>query len=193
MRFLLVASLLSAILPATGQVTQDNIANRINLSPDGEAISSTTAGSSVQWDCVNKRLTEKCLVYHNDQWYSFTVPQDGRYFINLSNQECLSHRGIQLLLIEGDPCVTESYRLIHCVPKLPLSDVYVALDSLVAGTPYLLNIDGFLGDFCSFDNQVGERAKGTPLVQRRDSSITGNLTLEDSIHSYIMEDKRFIR
>lgn len=143
--FLITASLF-LFGRAFSQVANNEIGQRVELTINQLPYISTTANSTVEPDCINKSLTAACLIYHNDQWFTFAVPADGRYYLNVGEQDCLQKRGIQVLLIEGDPCVIPSYEVRRCIPKLALQDTYVILDSLRKDVPYLLNIDGFLGD-----------------------------------------------
>ena len=53
------------------QVANDNIQHRLELPTDGNALVSNTTGCTVQWACVDQRLTGKCIQYHNDQWFFF--------------------------------------------------------------------------------------------------------------------------
>lgn len=154
---------LSVSLSAIAQAVNDKIAHRIQLVPDAGPVHSTTAKSTVEWDCLNKALTNKCLVYHNDQWYTFSVAEPSRYYLNISSQQCRDNRGIQMILIEGNPCETTSYRVLACIPQIRDSEVFVSLGEIKAGTTYLVEIDGFLGDQCDFDIQVSRRPVGMPL------------------------------
>lgn len=134
------------------------------LAVDAPTRMSSTAGSSVEWECINKSLTNKCLVYHNDQWFDFTVPVSGRYFLNISAQQCREERGVQAIVIEGNPCEVKKYRIIRCINRIRQEDVFIQLDSLKTGISYLVNIDGFLGDFCDFRIQLATQPEGLPLI-----------------------------
>lgn len=158
--FLLVIVGLSKI--AIAQVSNNNIQARLRLNLNSDPIFSSTAQSTVEWRCINKELTNKCLVYHNDQWFDFSVPTSGTYFINISGQNCRDLRGLQLIVIEGNPCETKTYRILDCIPKMIQDDVFVQLDLLKPKTQYLMNIDGFLGDFCEFGVQISEKPNGLP-------------------------------
>jgi hypothetical protein len=144
------------------QVENNSIHNRINLNLNTNA-HSTTANSTVEWSCISKKLTNKCLVYHNDQWFSFAPQQSGKYFLNISAQQCKKSQGIQLIIIEGDPCAVDTYKILNCIPKITQSDVFVELPSLGADKLYLINVDGFLGDFCEFDIQLSDKPQGMPF------------------------------
>lgn len=146
------------------QVSNNNINERYELTLNGEGVSSTTAKSTVEWKCINKALTKKCLVYHNDQWFYFVPPADGMYYLNISSQKCRNFQGVQLILIEGNPCDTQTYKIRSCIDNLPQDDVFIAMDSLRASVPYLVNIDGFLGDFCEFTIQLSTVPQGLPRV-----------------------------
>lgn len=148
-------------LHAFPQVANNNIENRSKLELD-KPIESSTNGADVQWKCINKALTNKCLVYHNDQWFTFSVDNDGDYFINIASQKCRDAKGVQLIIIEGNPCETVTYRILECIPQIRTEDVFVSIPKLKAKTSYLVNVDGFLGDFCSFNIELSDKPKGLP-------------------------------
>jgi hypothetical protein len=147
-----------------GQVVNNKISQRIHLSPEGTPIQSTTAGSTVEWECISRQLTSKCIVYHNDQWFTFSTPDPGTYFLNVSQQVCKDLYGIQMSIIDGNPCDTENYIIKRCISKLRMDDIYVELGMLKANQLYLLNIDGFLGDYCTFDIQLSKKPMGIPEI-----------------------------
>lgn len=183
MRFTAICVIAASLLffaPAFSQVSNNEIDQRVELVVNQLPYSSNTVHSTVEPDCIDKALTAACLVYHNDQWFTFTVPADGRYYLNVGEQDCREKRGIQILLIEGDPCVIPSYEVRRCIPKLDLKDTYVILDSLRKDVRYLLNIDGFLGDDCYFTLQVADHARGFPEQDSYGSSMA-EVELKDSI------------
>lgn len=161
---ILTIILVDFVISVSAQVPNNSIWNRLILAVDEPTRISSTAGSSVEWDCINKSLTNKCLVYHNDQWFDFTVPVSGRYFINISAQQCREERGVQAIVIEGNPCVVKTYRIIRCINRIRQEDVFIQLDSLKTGISYLVNIDGFLGDFCDFKIQLATQPEGLPQM-----------------------------
>ncbi|HEX8659914.1 MAG TPA: fibronectin type III domain-containing protein [Hymenobacter sp.] len=156
--FLLVALQLAA----RAQVANDNIENRRVLQTD-ELVTSSTTGCTVQRSCVDERLTGKCIEYHNDQWFEFIPTASGRYFVNIGGQKCRDVRGVQLVVLTGQPCQPATYRVLSCTSLGTQDDVFVTLDSLRAGQPYLLDVDGYLKDFCQFTLQVSSRAVGMPV------------------------------
>ena len=156
---LLLASVPNALL---AQVANNTIVNSLVLQTDAEPLYSTTDNATVEWECVNKKLTEKCLIYHNDQWFTFFPTKGGTLYLNISEQTCKKKFGVQVLVIEGNPCETSSYRLLHCESFTNQNDTFLELRGLKAETPYLINIDGFLADVCSFQIQVGTKPKGLP-------------------------------
>jgi hypothetical protein len=143
------------------QVPNDNIEERLLLHLN-KPLHSSTAGANVQWNCINKALTNKCLVYHNDQWFSFVVADDGNYFINIGSQQCRDSKGVQMIIIEGDPCKVSTYKILQCINQIRTEDVFVEVPSLKAGVQYLVNVDGFLGDFCEFNIELSDKPKGLP-------------------------------
>ena len=149
--------------PARAQVANDDIENRRRLALE-ETVASTTTGCTVQRTCVDERLTGKCIEYHNDQWFEFTPPAPGRYFVNIGQQQCRDVRGVQLVVLRGQPCQPATYRVLSCTSLGTQDDVFVTLDSLVAGQPYLLDVDGYLKDFCRFALQVSRQPAGLPVT-----------------------------
>ncbi|WP_035559231.1 hypothetical protein [Hymenobacter sp. IS2118] len=143
-------------------MANDNIENRRVLRLE-EAVTSSTTGCTVQRGCVDERLTGKCIEYHNDQWFEFTPAASGRYFINIGGQKCRDVRGVQLVVLTGQPCQPATCRILSCTSLGTQDDVFVTLDSLRAGRPYLLNVDGYLKDFCEFTLQVSGQAAGMPV------------------------------
>ena len=144
-----------------GQVTNNNIEGRIELALH-QHVHSSTAGADVQWKCINKALTNKCLVYHNDQWFSFKTDKAGVFFLNIASQKCRDSRGVQLIIIEGNPCEVKTYKILECIPQIRTEDVFVELGNLKSSTEYLVNVDGFLGDYCEFDIELSDKPKGLP-------------------------------
>ncbi|WP_201986214.1 hypothetical protein [Hymenobacter rubidus] len=147
---------------ATAQVANDNIENRRRLLLE-ETITSTSTGCTVQRSCVDERLTGKCIEYHNDQWFEFTPKAAGRYYVNIGGQKCRDVRGVQLVVLTGQPCQPATYRVLSCTSLGTQDDVFVTLDSLRAGQPYLLDVDGYLKDYCQFTLQVSQTAAGMPV------------------------------
>jgi hypothetical protein len=147
------------------QVANDDISDRSNLVLGAEPVISNTDHNTVEWACLDKKLTEKCLVYHNDQWFTFHVEQAGDYFINIASQKCRDGLGVQLIIIEGNPCVVSTYRVMECIRRIDQGEVSVGLKNLKANASYLINVDGFQGDFCEFKIQLSSapfKPKGRP-------------------------------
>ena len=183
------------------QVTNNNIEDRLQLDIN-KPVHSSTAGANVQWKCINKALTNKCLVFHNDQWFSFNTTRAGDYFINISSQKCRDSRGVQLIIIEGNPCEVSSYKILECIPQIRTEDVFVDLRSLKANTQYLVNVDGFLGDFCEFNMELSDKPKGLPRkdvnldtlkvdARINQKIVTITWTIEDELAKEITEFQVF--
>ncbi|WP_139924636.1 hypothetical protein [Hymenobacter sp. DG01] len=151
------------LLPVAAQVPNDNIEQRRVLRQN-EAATSATTDCTVQWSCVDETLTGKCIEYHNDQWFEFTPRTSGRYFVNIEGQKCRDTRGVQLVVLTGQPCEPATYRVLSCTSLGSQDDVFVTLDSLRAGQPYLLNVDGYLKDFCQFTITVSDKPRGLPAL-----------------------------
>jgi hypothetical protein len=163
------------------QVSNDGIQNRIALNLDSGGYHSSTKNSGVEWDCINKALTNKCLVYHNDQWFTIKPSGPGPYYLNVSQQHCKKSYGVQLVIIEGDPCQSNSYRLIKCIPFTDQSDFFVRLDSLLSNKEYLVNVDGYLGDFCDFKIAFSLSYQGIPVDALNQHAILLSMTRTDSL------------
>jgi hypothetical protein len=158
----LLLLLAASVSIAHAQAPNDNIENRRILKLE-EVVTSSTTGCTVQRSCVDERLTGKCIEYHNDQWFEFTPKTAGRYFVNIGGQKCRDVRGVQLVVLTGEPCRPATYRILSCTSLGTQDDVFVTLDSLRAGQPYLLDVDGYLKDFCQFSLQVSRMAAGMPV------------------------------
>ena len=161
-RLLLLSLFAVSAFSAAAQAPNDDIENRRVLRLE-ETITSNTTGCTVQRSCVDEHLTGKCIEYHNDQWFEFTPKTAGRYFINIGGQKCRDVRGVQLVVLTGQPCQPATYRVLSCTSLGTQDDVFVTLDSLRAGQPYLLDVDGYLKDFCQFSLQVSRTAAGMPV------------------------------
>lgn len=166
---------------AYSQVSNNEIENRIKLSLNDPWFSSSTRNANVEWDCIDKVLTSTCLVYHNDQWFTIVPPATGTYYVNIKNQRCSNQQGVQIVVLEGDPCKVESYQLKMCISYTDQSDMFVQIDSLIGGKEYLLNIDGYLGDQCEFDIQFSTENNGIPIQSRNLKSIEMKFIPSDTV------------
>lgn len=158
-----VLGLLLSSWAARAQVPNDNMENRRLLQAE-EVVSSNTTGCTVQWSCVDEKLTGKCIEYHNDQWFEFRPRASGTYYVNIGQQKCRDVRGVQLVALTGTPCQPATYRVLACASLGTQDDLFVPLPNLQAGQAYLLNIDGYLKDYCGFTLQVSGRARGLPVL-----------------------------
>jgi hypothetical protein len=145
------------------QVANDNIENRRLLRAE-EILASTTTGCTVQRSCVDERLTGKCIEYHNDQWFEFRPPATGTYYVNIDGQRCRDVRGVQLVVLTGTPCEPATYRVLSCTSLGTQDDLFVTLPNLEADKSYLLDVDGYLKDYCRFTLQVSRQARGVPAT-----------------------------
>jgi hypothetical protein len=150
-----------ALSAAHAQVANDNIENRRQLRAE-ETITSSTVGCTVQASCVDERLTGRCIEYHNDQWFEFRPLAAGTYFVNIGGQRCRDVRGVQLVVLTGTPCEPATYRVLSCTSLGTQDDLFITLPNLQAGQPYLLDVDGYLKDYCTFTLQVSGHARGVP-------------------------------
>lgn len=140
-----------------GQVENDNIENRKIIYPDQPTIISNTMESTVQWQCINKKITGKCITYHNDQWFEFRSGDSTSYYFNIRNQECRDILGVQFVLIEGTPCQPATYTSLVCISLATQDDFSIKIDGLKQHHSYLINIDGYLHDFCHFEIDVSTK------------------------------------
>lgn len=172
-----LAGLVLFATSALGQVINDSISHRLSLAI-GEPYTSNTAHCTVESSCVDESLTGKCIKYHNDQWFTFNANHYSKLFINVANQHCQDLLGVQLVVIDGQACQPDSYQILSCVSLGSNDDYYVE----IATTPhkeYLLNIDGYLHDFCQFSISIDTVAKGLPPAPNL--SIAVEATSRDSI------------
>ncbi|MBA9075815.1 hypothetical protein [Rufibacter quisquiliarum] len=168
------------------QVTNDNIEGRLRLLLE-KPVASSTENCTVQWACVNEKLTGKCIDYHNDQWFEFTPPRPGRFYINIGQQICRDTRGVQLVVLSGKPCEPSTYRVLSCTSLGNQDDVFVAVD-LEAGKPYLLNLDGYLHDFCRFSLEVSQEAKGIPAGNTSAITAAPTVTAASPLLKWVLPD-----
>jgi hypothetical protein len=159
---------------SSAQVINDHIDKRIELKVNAPAFSSNTTNCTVDWSCVDESLTGKCIEYHNDQWFWFKTNQAGKYFININGQKCRDTRGVQLVVIDGVPCQPKTYKILSCTSLASQDDIYVELEALQANHAYLLNIDGYLNDFCSFQIQVSTQPVGMPVQPVKEEVIASS-------------------
>ncbi|UOG75558.1 hypothetical protein MTX78_02955 [Hymenobacter tibetensis] len=151
------------LLRAEAQVANDDIKHRQVLRAE-QPIKSSTTNCTVQWSAVDEKLTGKCIEYHNDQWFEFTPQVSGRYYVNVGGQQCRDTRGVQLVVLTGTPGQPDTYNILSCTSLGSQDDVFVTLDGLRAGQPYLLDVDGYLKDFCEFSLAVSRKPQGLPAV-----------------------------
>ncbi|MEO1051224.1 MAG: hypothetical protein AAFX87_11385 [Bacteroidota bacterium] len=129
-----------------------------------EEVDTYTDGNTVQWECVDEKITGKCIKYHNDQWFTFNSGDYEKLYINISGQECRDLLGVQLVIIDGEPCQPETYTLLDCVSLATQDDIFVELGSLKPNHRYWLNIDGYLHDFCRFNLVISDKPSGSSAV-----------------------------
>jgi hypothetical protein len=166
-RWLLLIGLfvrLGAQAQTPAAVANDDLDARLPLSL-GEPAHSRTDGCTVQWACVDEKLTGKCIDYHNDQWFSFRPARTGRYYLNIGGQQCRDVRGVQLVaLTAGELCKPSTYSILSCTSLGTQDDIFVPLDAPQAGQEILLCVDGYLHDYCRFRLTVDTVARGVPVV-----------------------------
>ena len=133
------------------KVSNDSIAHAAHLEINAAYYHSTTTGTTLEEKCLNKKLTAKCLVYHNDQWFTFRTTDAPVYYLVVKNQECRDINGVQVLVIDGCICQPETYSILNCVSFATQDDIYLELKGLKHEHPYIINLDGYLNDFCAFD------------------------------------------
>ena len=69
-------------------------------------------------------------------------------------------RGVQIVVLQGEPCHVETYEILTCVSLANQDDIYIELNSLQTQQNYYINIDGYLHDYCGFEIEVSQYAKG---------------------------------
>lgn len=163
-RLVISPLLLLSPLAAPAQVQNDSIAYRLEL-PLNQPLNSSTTNCTVERTCVDEQLTGKCIQYHNDQWFYFTAADLPAHYLTISSQDCRDIKGVQLVLLSGEPCQPETYQLLACVSLASQEDVYLKAEALEAGKTYLVNVDGYLHDFCSFTIAYTDIPAGLPVNQ----------------------------
>ncbi|UII24749.1 hypothetical protein LVD15_15670 [Fulvivirga maritima] len=174
------------------QSPNDNMANA-QLLEIGTSVDSHTRNNTVEQACIDESLTDKCIKYHNDQWYFFKTEEQTHLYINLQGQQCRDLLGVQLVVLEGELCSPDTYSIIDCVSLATQDDIYVELDHLEPFHQYWINVDGYLHDFCSFEIEVNPTPKGFSAQQinilekyeasKQGSHVTLQWAIPDSILS----------
>jgi hypothetical protein len=176
MRLLLFLGLSMFCLQAGGQVSNDLVENRLPLRLN-EIRYSSTVDCTVEWKCLNQKLTSSCVKYHNDQWFYLVAGEEGTHYINLSNQECRDIWGVQVIIFSGEPCAPETYELITCYSDGTKDDIFISLPALEVGKMYLVNVDGYLNDQCVFGIEFSDQPRRFPLdtTDEAEGMLTMNL------------------
>lgn len=162
------------------QVSNDNIENRITLELNKPHFSKTN-NCTLQPSCLNKQIEQKCITYHNDQWFEFSIQENKNYFLNISDQNCRDIQGVQLVVIDGIPCETETYKSLGCISLNTQDDVYLKLESLKENHNYLVLVDGYLEDYCKFEIELSDTPKGNPTKDLNNIQLNHLLT-EDIVN-----------
>jgi hypothetical protein len=152
-----------SLMNAQAQVANDDIEHRRVLQLN-QPVQSSTTDCTVQWTAVDEKLTGKCIEYHNDQWFEFTPRTAGRYYVNISGQRCRDTRGVQLVVLTGTAGQPATYQILSCNSLGSQDDVFVTLEGLKAGQLYLLDVDGYLKDFCGFNITISSTPHGVPAM-----------------------------
>ncbi len=133
------------------QVPNDKAEQAYSLQVDTAPYPSDTKHCTLEEDCIDRKLTSKCLVYHNDQWFTFTTAEAEVYYLSIRNQDCRDVNGVQLQVLEGHICKPSTYKVQECISLSTQDDIYLTLRSLKKNHTYILNVDGYLEDFCQFE------------------------------------------
>ncbi|QHT70411.1 hypothetical protein GXP67_29025 [Rhodocytophaga rosea] len=176
--------------PSIAQVINDDIAKRLVLQSN-TTLTSNTTNCTVQWSCVDTKAVTGCILFHNDQWFEFTTKQAGTYYLTITNQACRDIRGVQALVIDGEACKPSTYTHLVCYSTGYQDDISLTLDSLQANHTYLVNIDGYLNDFCQFELTLRTRMPDfavtslpqpvETMAQAQDSLVQLQWMLPDSL------------
>ncbi|NMM48512.1 hypothetical protein [Marinigracilibium pacificum] len=168
-------SILSAILfffyfISISQVVNDNISDRLILDIE-QIANSRTDNCTLELNCIDQSVTGSCLIYHNDQWFQFNSGDNSLLYLNVFDQDCKDLRGIQVVVLGGEPCDKQSYDVLACSSFGNQNDVYLTLDNLMPNTNYIVLVDGYLEDFCRFKIQLSSKPNGIPVEQHLDLNI----------------------
>ncbi len=133
------------------QVSNDNAEKAQAITINAAPHKSDTRNCTLEEKCIDRKLTAKCLVYHNDQWFTFTTGTDSVYYLSVQKQDCRDVNGIQLQVMEGKLCKPSTYQVLHCISLATQDDIYITLRNLRKNHTYIVNVDGYLHDFCQFE------------------------------------------
>lgn len=138
-------------------VSNDNASGIITLKVDSGYYASTTTNCTIEEACIDRVLTAKCIVYHNDQWFNFRTGDSVTYYLIVKNQNCRDIKGVQLLVIDGCICQPATYNILSCTSLATQDDISLVLNQLKPNHQYIINLDGYLNDFCKFDISISTR------------------------------------
>lgn len=136
---------------SSAQVPNDNASDAQSLTVNAIPHKSDTKDCTLEEACINRKLTAKCLVYHNDQWFTFTTGTESVYYLSVQRQDCRDVNGVQLQVMEGHLCKPSTYKILECISLATQDDIYITMSALKKNHTYILNVDGYLNDFCQFE------------------------------------------
>ncbi len=139
------------------KVPNDNAAGVLTILVDSGYYKSNTTHCTLEEACIDRALTAKCLVYHNDQWFNFRTGDSVTYYLIVKNQNCRDIKGVQLLVIDGCICQPATYNILECISLATQDDISLALHQLKPHHQYIINLDGYLNDFCEFEISISTR------------------------------------
>jgi hypothetical protein len=201
--FLLVLIFLKQIPTFSQAVINDSIDHKIHLSINNGFFASSTSECTVEWNCVEKEKLKSTITFHNDQWFSFRPRKQGHYYLVVRNQLCKEKRGVQVLVIDGIPCVPTSYSYLKLHSLLSTEDINYKLSDLKDNHEYLISIDGLLGDQCQFEIGISDTIPGNVInsvskeidvkAERGKNTIIlkwkANRLMKDSIYKFLIYRK----
>jgi hypothetical protein len=143
--------LLILIHSTIAQVFNDKADHARPLLIDSLPYPSDTRFCTLEEKCIDRKLTARCLVFHNDQWFTFTTGIDSVHYLSIRNQYCEEVNGVQVLVLEGHLCKPSTYKIIDCISLATQDDIYLTLRNLKHHHTYIINVDGYLHDLCKFE------------------------------------------
>lgn len=188
-RVILSIQLLALLSPflaprGMGQVINDKMEKAIPLDWDTPHRSST-AECTVDWPCLNTKMTGQCISYHNDQWFIVPDPKPAGFYINIYGQDCRDIQGTQLVAFTGKACEPDTYVPYGCISPSTQDDFNLHIQGNGIPGPLWVNVDGYLHDFCSFTIVVSDKPKGFTMNE----SLPVTTTKKDTLGAFIIEWK----
>jgi hypothetical protein len=152
-------------IPLTGTISGSNYDAQTTIQPDDpNPITEASCNSSSD----------------NVVFFKFTTTTAGDYQVCFSNLSCSNSDGIQASIFDTDQCHTTHNwpSELDCKEPMNTNDFCVSASGLLAGTTYMVTVDGYSGCECSFDIGVQENTLPVELISYELKQSNQNIIIQ---------------